>query len=95
MIGKGSDMRKPAKKQKPTGSTTNASDAVNDTTLPSKPTTDEVVDHGGEESFPASDPMAVGHAADKAAEREPEPKERDLETKQRRSPDWLLHPPRR
>jgi hypothetical protein len=81
--------------KKPTGSTTNASDAVNDTKLPSRPSTDEVVDHAGEESFPASDPVAVGSAARKAAKREPEPKESDLEPKPRPSPDWLLHPPRR
>ena len=78
---------------KPVGSTTNASDAVNDTKLPSKPSTDEVVDHAGQESFPASDPIAVGHAAEKAADREPEPRESDLQPKQRRSPDWLLNPP--
>jgi hypothetical protein len=81
------------KRKKPTGSTTNASDAVNETKLPSRPTTDEVVDHGGEESFPASDPIAVGHAAEKAAAREPEPRESDLKPRQRRSPDWLLNPP--
>ena len=88
-------MRKPKQAKKPVGSTTNASDAVNDTKLPSKPTTDEVVDHAGEESFPASDPVAVGSAHHKAAEREPEPKESDLKPKPRPSPDWLLHPPRR
>jgi hypothetical protein len=93
MPGMRENRKKPGKK--PTGSTTNASDAVNETKLPSRPSTDEVVDHGGEESFPASDPMAVGHAADKAAEREPEPKDSDLEPKRRPSPDWLLHPPRR
>ena len=81
------------KRKKPVGSTTNASDAVDDLKLPSKPSTDEVVDHGGQESFPASDPIAVGHAADKAAEREPEPKQADLKPKRRPSPDWMLHPP--
>ena len=81
------------KAKKPVGSTTNASDAVNDTKLPSKPSTDEAVDHGGEESFPASDPVAVGSAAHKAKKREPV--EQDLEPKRRASPDWMLHPPRR
>src|SRR5688500_18425782 len=33
--------------KKPVGSTTNASDAVNETKLPPKPSTDEAVDHGG------------------------------------------------
>ncbi len=93
MPGKRENRKKPGKK--PAGSTTNASDAVNDTKLPSRPSTDEVVDHAGEESFPASDPVAVGSAARKAAKREPEPKESDLEPKRRPSPDWLLHPPRR
>jgi hypothetical protein len=93
MLGMRENRKKPGKK--PTGSTTNASDAVNDTKLPSRPSTDEVVDHAGEESFPASDPVAVGSAAKKAAKREPEPKESDLEPRRRPSPDWLLHPPRR
>jgi hypothetical protein len=83
------------KAKKPVGSTTNASDAVNDTKLPPKPSTDEVVDHAGQESFPASDPVAVGSAAKKAAKREPDPKESELKPKRRPSPDWLLHPPRR
>jgi hypothetical protein len=78
---------------KPVGSPTNASDAVNETKLPSKPSTDQAVDHGGEESFPASDPVAVGSAAHKAKKREP--KEKDVAPKRREPPDWLLHPPRR
>lgn len=83
-------MRKPARK--PVGSTTNASDAVNETELPSKPTTEQVVDHAGEESFPASDPVAVGSAVKKAA-REPEPRKSDVQPQRRSPPDWLLHPP--
>jgi hypothetical protein len=89
MLGMRENLKKPGKK--PTGSTTNASDAVNDTKLPSRPSTDEVVDHAGEESFPASDPLAVGSAHHKAAEREPE--ETDLKPKRRSPPDWMLHPP--
>jgi hypothetical protein len=81
------------KADKPVGSPTNASDAVNDTRLPAKPSTDEVVDHAGEESFPASDPVAVGSAAHKAKKREPA--QQDLEPQRREPPDWLLHPPRR
>ena len=86
-------MRDKLKAKKHTGSTTNASDAVNDTKLPAKPSTDEVVDHGGEESFPASDPVAVGSAHHEAKKREP--KEKDLKPKRRSPPDWMLHPPRR
>ena len=83
-------MRKTTRKA--TGSTTNASDAVNETKLPSKPTTEQVVDHAGEESFPASDPVAVGSAVKKAA-KEPEPAKSELQAKRRSPPDWLLHPP--
>ena len=81
-------MRKSAKK--PVGSTTNASDAVNDTKLPPKPTTDEVVDHAGKESFPASDPVAVGSAHHEAKKREVQ---EDPAPKRRSPPDWLLNPP--
>ena len=87
-------MRDKPKAKKPTGSTTNASDAVNDTKLPPKPTTEEVVDHAGKESFPASDPVAVGSAHHKAAKQEPQPTKEELQPKRRESPDWLLHPPR-
>jgi hypothetical protein len=86
---------KTRKTPKPTGSTTNASDAVNDTKLPSKPTTDEVVDHGGQESFPASDPVAVGSAHHGAKKREGKEDAPEAPTPKRRSPpDWLLNPPR-
>jgi hypothetical protein len=86
----------PSKPKKRTGSPTNASDAVDDLTLPSKPSTEEVVDHAGQESFPASDPVAVGSAHHKAAKREAKEGEpEDLQPKRRSPPDWLLHPPRR
>ena len=88
-----SGMRDKLKVKKPTGSTTNASDAVNDTKLPAKPTTEEVVDHAGKESFPASDPVAVGSAHHKAAKKEPDLTKEELQPKRRESPDWLLHPP--
>ena len=87
-------MRDKLKVKKPTGSTTNASDAVDDVKLPPKPTTEEVMDHGVQESFPASDPVAVGSAHHKAKKKEPEPTKEELQPKRRESPDWLLHPPR-
>ena len=83
-------MRKSA--NKPVGSTTHARDAIDDTKLPPRPTTDEVVDHAGEESFPASDPVAVDTAVKKAA-KEPEPKKEELQPPRRSPPDWLLNPP--
>jgi hypothetical protein len=83
-----------AKAKKPVGSPTNAkNEAVDDLTLPPKPSTEEVVDHGVQESFPASDPVAVGSAHHKAAKREE--KEQEIHPKRREPPDWLLHPPRR
>ena len=48
-------------------------EAVDDLTLPPlppKPSTEEVADQGGQESFPASDPVAVSSAHHKAAKRE-------------------------
>ena len=89
MEGMRENRKNPGKK--PTGSTTNASDVI----LPPAPSTDELVDEAVKETFPASDPIAVGEAAEKAADREPEPTQSDLQPKPRRSPDWLLHPPRR
>ena len=85
-------MRKPAKKQKPTGSTTNASHAVDDLHLPPQPSADQAQDHGVQETFPASDPVAVGSAAHKAKKAEPEPA--DLHPKRREPPDWLLRRPK-
>jgi hypothetical protein len=41
------------------GSTTNASDAVDDIHLPSHPTGEQLLDEGIKETFPASDPVAV------------------------------------
>jgi hypothetical protein len=84
-----------SKAKKPAGSTTNASDAVDDTKLPSKPSTEEVMDQGGQESFPASDPVAVGSAHHKAAKREKKDETpEDPQPARRSPPDWLLHPPR-
>ena len=43
----------------PTGSTTNASDAVDDIELHPDASHDEKVDAGVKETFPASDPVSV------------------------------------
>jgi hypothetical protein len=83
-------MTKPSKKRKPAGSPTNASDAVDDLKLPSRPTADEAQDHGVQETFPASDPVAVGSAVAKAKKTEPKPKPADIQPKRREPPDWLL-----
>ncbi|HEX2565995.1 MAG TPA: hypothetical protein VHL85_04000 [Burkholderiales bacterium] len=45
-------------RQRPTGSQTNASDAMDDIHLPSRPTTDEALDAGVKETFPASDAVS-------------------------------------
>ena len=84
-------MTKPSKKRKPAGSPTNASDAVDDLKLPPQPSTDEAQDHGVQETFPASDPVAVGSAAHKAKEKEPKPS--DIQPERREPPDWLLRRP--
>ena len=86
-------MTKPSKKQKRAGSPTNASDAVDDLKLPPQPTADEAQDHGVQETFPASDPVAVGSAVDKAKKVEPKPKPADIQPKRREPPDWLLRRP--
>jgi hypothetical protein len=44
------------------GSQTNASDAVDDIELTSNPTQDEMLDAGVQETFPASDPVAIDKA---------------------------------
>jgi len=65
-------MTHPKRKPQPTGgSTTNASDAVDDIKqLPPNPTTDEKLDEGVEETFPASDPVSIAHPTETAYERE-------------------------
>ena len=75
-------MTHPKRKPQPTGgSTTNASDAVDDIKqLPPNPTTDEKLDEGVEETFPASDPVSIAHPSETAYEREQRLK------KQKRSP---------
>lgn len=44
------------------GSQTNASDAVDDIELPPHPSADELLDAGVQETFPASDPIAMQEA---------------------------------
>ena len=46
-------------KQRHTGSTTNASDAMDDIELGSNPSREKVMDAGVMETFPASDPVSV------------------------------------
>ena len=62
--------RKKRKPQPTGGSTTNASDAVDDIELPPNPTADEKLDAGVEETFPASDPVSISHPSETAYERE-------------------------
>jgi hypothetical protein len=65
------------------GASTNASEAVDDIELPSKPSTDEKVDAGVKETFPASDPVSVAHPPGGTRTTQPPqlPK---------RSPDWMF-----
>ena len=44
------------------GSQTNASDAIDDVTLPPSPSIEELLDEAVKETFPASDPIAVARA---------------------------------
>jgi len=71
-------MTLPKRKPQPTGgSTTNASDAVDDVKLPPNPTTEEKLDEGIEETFPASDPVSIAHPSETAYEREQRLKKRN------------------
>jgi hypothetical protein len=51
------------------GSTTNASDAVDDVKLRPHPSVDEKLDEGIQETFPASDPVSVVQPSETAYER--------------------------
>ena len=76
----------------PTGSTTNASDAVDDIELRPDATPDEVVDVGVKQTFPASDPPAVQDAFETAYQREQRLKgarEEAPKAPSKRSPDWM------
>jgi hypothetical protein len=63
-------MRKKRKPQPTGGSTTNASDAMDDVKLPPNPTTEEKLDEGVQETFPASDPVSIAHPSETAYERQ-------------------------
>jgi hypothetical protein len=45
-------------RNRPAGSQTNASDAMDDIHVPANPSHDELLDAGVKETFPASDPVA-------------------------------------
>lgn len=52
------------------GSTTNASDAVDDIHIPPNASTDQQLDAGVQETFPASDPVSVSAEGETAWERQ-------------------------
>ena len=52
-------------KQRKPGSPTNASDKVDDVEIKPEATEEDVLDEGLQETFPASDPIAVGKAYNK------------------------------
>lgn len=73
------------------GSTTNASEAMDDVALPPKPTSDEAVDEGVMETFPASDPVSVSQPKSTAHERMARGEEPPVPPPlPKRSPDWML-----
>lgn len=53
-----------------TGSTTNASDAVDDIHLPPRASTDQHLDAGVKETFPASDPVSISAEGETAWEKQ-------------------------
>ena len=53
-----------------TGSTTNASDAVDDIRVPPNASTDQQLDAGVKETFPASDPVSVSAEGETAWEKQ-------------------------
>jgi hypothetical protein len=57
------------RKSRAPGSTTNASDAVDDIKLGPNPTAEEKLDAGVQETFPASDPVSVVQPSETAYER--------------------------
>jgi hypothetical protein len=56
--------------RRPSGSTTNASDAVDDIHVRKNATLDEKLDEGVKETFPASDPVSMTQPSETAYERE-------------------------
>jgi hypothetical protein len=69
------------KRKSTAGSTPNARDAVDDIPLPPNPSTEQKVDAGIKETFPASDPVSV--AAETVPTRQPP-------QPVKRSPDWMF-----
>lgn len=57
------------RKGRGTGSTTNASDAVDDIELGANPNPEDVLDAGVKETFPASDPVSVSASSETAYEK--------------------------
>jgi hypothetical protein len=57
------------RKSRSAGSTTNASDAVDDVKLAPNPSVDEKLDAGVQETFPASDPVSIAQPSETAYER--------------------------
>jgi hypothetical protein len=53
-----------------TGSTTNASDAMDDIHVPPNASTDQQLDAGVKETFPASDPVSVSAEGETAWEKQ-------------------------
>ena len=77
------------------GSQTNASAAMDDVNLRPRPSTEEVVDAGVQQTFPASDPTAVEGAFETAYEREQrgaggQAHPDGAPEGAPRSPDWML-----
>jgi hypothetical protein len=77
--------------KKSTGSTTNASKAVDDVRRPPKPTTEQALDEGVKETFPASDPVSTSQPANTAHERITRgDKPPVLPAPPKRSADWMF-----
>lgn len=64
------------------GSQTNASDAVDDVQLPRHPTREQLLDEGVQETFPASDPVAIPAEGDTVWDRQQADHRRLLEDAQ-------------
>ena len=74
------------------GSQTNASEAMDDFAQEPHASDEEKMDAGVAQTFPASDPVAVGRPSETTHEQEDRgmPKDHDLTRERPRSPDWLL-----
>ncbi len=72
------------------GPQTNASDAIDDVNLRANPSEEDLVDAGVKQTFPASDPVAVGkgeteHERSRSGRAPAAP-----EQAEKRSPDWMF-----